>query len=230
MAECETAYRPMNMSDDVSVEAWERKARSVSILKSESIPTIAWLPVIETVATAHRRSTEEVATRAMALCLVAAKAEGLEQSTLKSVIEAYQVDRSLSPTEVSFIFDPHPSVYEKTQFLWRYEGYWVLLWALGYVQELGRPDKICNVSVAVSMLVDRGRDCFVRDSKMRSQSEILDEADLIYRYHWATEDARIKTQEAPGGLDSGVVLERHYALNWLISQSAFPWDDVSTDT
>jgi Domain of unknown function (DUF4272) len=218
------------MHKDISDEALERKARSVAILKSEGVPTIDWLPVIESVETAHRRSTEEVATRAIALCLVAAKAEGLEQSPFDNALAAYQVNRNLSPREAAFVVDPHPSELERAQFLWRYECYWVLLWALGYVHELGRPDKICNVPVAVSMLVDRGRGRFIGESRMRLQSEILDQADLIYRYHWATEDARIKTQEVPRGLDSGVVLQRHHALNWLISENAFPWDDVSTDT
>ena len=29
---------------------------------------------------------------------------------------------------------------------------------------------------------------------------------------------------------SGVVMERHYALNWLIGYSDQEWDDVTTDT
>jgi uncharacterized protein DUF4272 len=33
-----------------------------------------------------------------------------------------------------------------------------------------------------------------------------------------------------GNLDSGVVYERHYALNWLIGYMGREWDDVTTDT
>ena len=65
---------------------------------------------------------------------------------------------------------------------------------------------------------------------MRPLSDILDQADLIYRYHWAVVDARINGQDAPAGLNSGVVLERHYALNWLIGYFDQAWDDISTDT
>jgi hypothetical protein len=53
---------------------------------------------------------------------------------------------------------------------------------------------------------------------------------LIYRYHWATTDARIKSQPAPVKLEGGVVQERHYVLNWLIGYLNQEWDDISTDT
>jgi hypothetical protein len=60
--------------------------------------------------------------------------------------------------------------------------------------------------------------------------QILDQADLIYRYHWAVVDARVKGKQPPAGLDPGIVYERHYALNWLIRYSDQEWDDISTDT
>jgi hypothetical protein len=71
---------------------------------------------------------------------------------------------------------------------------------------------------------------FIADAKLRDFSQILDQADLIYRYHWAVVDARVKQKPAPAGLEKGVVMERHYALNWLIGYMNQAWDDVSTDT
>ena len=53
--------------------------------------------------------------------------------------------------------------------------------------------------------------------------------DRIYRYHWAVRDARIRG-ESVDGLDAGVVVERHYALNWLIGYLDQAWDDITTDT
>jgi len=57
----------------------------------------------------------------------------------------------------------------------------------------------------------------------------LDQADLIYRYNWACVDARINNRNIDN-LDSGVVLERHRALNWLINYMNQDWDSFSTDT
>lgn len=45
-----------------------------------------------------------------------------------------------------------PSFLTPVQFLWKYEAYWTLLWALGFVEQLEYPDKICDVPLAVSLL------------------------------------------------------------------------------
>src|SRR5262245_20293658 len=57
-----------------SAEAFDRKTRSIARLKAEGVPTIDWLPVIETVAEARLRSSNEIARRALALVVVANKA------------------------------------------------------------------------------------------------------------------------------------------------------------
>ena len=67
-------------------------------------------------------------------------------------------------------------------------------------------------------------------AKLRSKNEILDEADLIYRYHWSCVDAIMKGQYPPSDLSKGIVYERHYALNWLINYMDEEWDDITCDT
>ena len=62
----------------MSDEAQTRRDRSISTLKAEKVPFIEHLPLIETEADSPRRTTEQVANRAMALCIVAVKGEGLE--------------------------------------------------------------------------------------------------------------------------------------------------------
>jgi hypothetical protein len=211
-------------------EALSRKARSIAILKKEGVPFIDSLPVIETEAEAKRRSTEEVALRAIALCIVAVKGEGMEKKEIDQLVEKYAIAKAFSPKERKFIENAKPSEHDRIQFAWRYEDYWVMLWALGFVDDLSRPDKICDVPKAVSFLRDLGGEGFLKKAKLRPAREILDAADLIYRYHWATTEARIKNQPPPASLDPGVVMERHYALNWLVGYSDQEWDDVTTDT
>lgn len=214
----------------VSEESQSRKQRSVVILKAEKVPIIEHLPVIEAEAESTRRTTEEVALRAMALCIVAVKGEGLEQEIVDKLVQNYELSSAFTPKEKEFISNPEPTKHERVQFAWRYECYWVMLWALGYVENLERPDKICDVKRAVSFLRDLGRKGFLQKAKLRPQSEILDAADLIYRYHWAVVDARVNHCESPAQLDGGVVMERHHALNWLIGYMDQEWDNVSTDT
>ncbi|MBE7462909.1 MAG: DUF4272 domain-containing protein [Planctomycetes bacterium] len=211
-------------------EALERKRRSIAILKASRIPVMDGLPVIEAESASVRRSANEVAVRAMALCVVACKGEGLEQEVVQSLIKKFQLETAFTPEEVAFLENPSPTQHERTQFVWRYECYWVLLWALGHIETLERPDSICDVKLAVSILRDLGREGFIQKAKYRSQREILDEADLIYRYHWAIVDARINRRKPPAGLDGDVIQERHHAFNWLIGYLDQEWDEVSTDT
>lgn len=209
----------------------KRKQKSEEILQSEGIPFISHLPVIEDEETAQIRSLSEIAQRAMALNIVAVKGEGLEQERVLQIIQQYNLSKAFSPKELLFINNESPSQQDLINFTWRYESYWVLLWALNYIEELSRPDTICDVTRAVSIMVDKTVDEFINEAKLRTTGEILDAADLIYRYDWACVNARLNGKPAPADLESGVVYERHYALNWLIGYPEnADWDDVSTDT
>lgn len=212
----------------MSAEAIDRKSRSETILRAEGVPFLAALPAIETTAETLKRSKEEVALRALCLLFVAAKGEGLEQEVVERVLKSYELQPHLTPKELGFVLDNSPSQHDRVQFTWRYEAAWTLLWALGFVDKLGKPAQICDVNFAVSTMTRATTSQFIEDSELRSIAHILDQADLIYRYHWAVRNARIKGQQIPGRLDASVTDERHYALNWLIMEQA--WDDVTTDT
>ena len=213
-----------------SEESLERRARMVVRLKHEGVPTIDSLPVIEDSREAKVRPADEVAKRAIAVCLTAAKGEGIDQATVDLLVRDYGANAFFSPKEAAFIKNPNPTQQELNGYSWRCEDYWVLLWALGYVDTLERPEGQCNVPRAIKFLKDRTAVRFVQDAKLRPLASILNEADLIYRYHWAVVDARVKGRDAPAKLDGGVVQERHYALNWLVGYMDQAWDDISTDT
>lgn len=213
-----------------SAEATSRKTRSTERLKKEGVPTVSHLPVIEDSMSCRKRTAEEIAQRAIAVCITAVKGEGLEQETVKELVKKYGAEAFFTPAEKAFINNPTPSNQDRVNFAWRYECVWVLLWALGYVESLERPDKICDVVKLVGIVRDHSTEGLIKDAKLRPLDQLLDEADLIYRYHWAVTNARIKGEEAPAQLDGGVVMERHYALNWIIGYMDQAWDDISTDT
>ena len=68
---------------------------------------------------------------------------------------------------------------------------------------------------------------FVESAAIRSSSEILDLWDLIYRIHWAVNNVKLNNL-ALLDVDSSILYERHYAINWLID-SSLNWDDITTD-
>jgi uncharacterized protein DUF4272 len=214
----------------IFAEAAARRFRSETILRAEGVPFLATLPVIETAAEVLQRSKEEVALRTLCLQLVAAKGGGLRDEVVEGILEDYELRPHLTPKELTFVLDNSPSQQDRIQFSWRHEAAWTLLWALGFVAQLGKPVQTCDVDFAASTMMERTTSQFIEESDLRPIADILDQADLIYRYHWAVRNARIKGQQIPAGLDAGVTAERHYALNWLIGYMEQAWDDVSTDT
>ena len=218
------------MEANVSPEALQRKQRSEAILQSEGVPINKFLPVIETEKASRRRSKEEVAHRALALLVVAIKGEGLEQPIVERIIADYGLKRNFTPKESAFIRNALSTEHDRTQFVWRYEAAWVLLWVLGYVEKLEKPNAVCDVPRAVNFMTERSAKQFVANAKLRSMTEIMGQADRIYRYHWAVVDARVNGRRPPASLEPGVAMERHYALNWLVGHMQQEWDDIRTDT
>ena len=209
-------------------EAGDRKARSIAVLTAQDVPVLPSLPVIEDKATSHRRTSEEVAHRTIALAVIAVTGETLDADLSASLTDQFQAQGYFSPEERRFLGDITADPQDRINAAWRYEGVHVLLWALGVYDDIGRPDTITDVPLLASTLRDLGADGLIARAQLRSQAELLDAADLMYRYHWAVRQARLDGAAPPAGLDPSVVQERRYALEWLITN--VPWDDVSTDT
>lgn len=186
------------------------------------------LPVIEDERSAFPRSTEEVAVRAMSLLVVSAKGAVRDEKLTQDLVARFAVGPDFTPKERAFIDAAAPEPQAYVNFSWRYESLNVLLWALGYVGVLVRPDRMVDVDAILPLLLRRPRERFIAEAQLRPMRELLDADDLIFRYHWATVDARLKRQPMPAGLNASVVFERHYALNWLVQESA--WDAVDTST
>jgi len=198
------------------------------------------LPVIEDANEIEMRSVEEIAKRAIA-CLISIQVacdinsgENIEESRefFKGFLERYKVKEELTDNEKEIIFGS-PDKQAVINMAWKYEAYWTLIWALGIVDKLEYPSQICDCNFAIRAVADyEDFNDFMKTVKLRSIEEILDEADLIYRYNWACVNARIHGENPPAGLDPGVVFERHWGLNWLIGKGTYNdnWDSVSTDT
>lgn len=105
-----------------------------------------------------------------------------------------------------------------------------MLWALGFVDVLAYPDRMCNVANDVKIIHDLTEAQFRQKAHLRNKKEILDQADLILRLDWACVNARVAKENIPGDMDAEVVFERHHSLNWLINYQHQEWDEVTTDT
>ncbi|QDC08724.1 DUF4272 domain-containing protein [Oceanicola sp. D3] len=212
-------------------EAEDRKAASIAQLAQEGVPYLASLPQIETEAQSIRRSDDEVIRRTIALAIVAVKGETGDAALGHSLTVQFGAEGWFTPAEQAFMDAPEPDQSMRAQFAWRYETVEVMLWALGIYDELKYPSEIMDVPRMADTLRSLGTEGLRARAKLRPQAELLDAADLIYRYHWATRQARLDGTPPPAGLYPDVIWERHHALNWLIgAHGGQPWDDVSTDT
>lgn len=90
------------------------------------------------------------------------------------------------------------------------------LWALGFDEELPKPDRIVDASRIVRLVLDKGPTKLRDKARLRSPSELLDAADLIDRYSCACVNARFPGKPAPP-----VECDDH-ALHWLIGYEAQP--------
>lgn len=140
-------------------------------------------PLLKTTAEALKRSKEEVALRTLCVLFVAAKREGLGEELVEQLLESYELRPHLTPEELAFVLDNSPSQHDRIQFTWRHEAAWTLLWALGFVAQLAKPSQICDVEFAAGTMAERTTSQFIEDSELRPIADILDQADLIYRYH-----------------------------------------------
>lgn len=207
-----------------------RKARSEARLQAEEILFSTTLPPIVSEEAARLRSLDEMVDRALALCYLGLKSEGLEPEHLADFAQRYTVLGKLSPNEMAYVHAPEPTEQQTIDANWRYEGLHVLLWALGFLPELSFPGETCDVAEEVGLVWARDEAEFRAEARLRPLADILDAADLVYRYAWACVEARLHQRPAPGGLNKGVVHEWHYTLNWLIGHQDKAWDDISTDT
>lgn len=211
-------------------DALERRLRSQRRLEAEGVPINPLLPAIEGESEARRRSVEEVAERAIALLVVAGRATGLSRAAADTIIADLGIAGALSPIERKFIADEAPSEQQAMQLSWRYEAAVPLLWALGFIDRLEKPEEPRDTGPLVRLIAGKSRAELLAAARLRPLPQILDEADLIFRYHWAAREAELNEQPVPARLDIDVIMERHTALNWLIGYMDQPWDEVTTDT
>jgi hypothetical protein len=215
---------------EVPADSLDRKRRSDARLRGEGVPVNLWLPVIESEADTALPSVEEVAMRGVAALVVAARASGMPQEQVNALVREYRLDDWFSPDERAFMAQAEPPAEERGIRRWRFEAANVLFWALGFVGHLGAPTAQCDPRALVALVQGQSRAALLAAARPRPVAEVLDEADLIYRYRWALVDARIKDAAAPAGLDDDVAMERHHAFNWLVQHADTDWDDISFDT
>jgi hypothetical protein len=215
-------------------DAVARKARSELRVQRLGVQVLKSLPPVVGETEVDLRSPAETARRALALFATALRAESIAVGSEIPVADMSTrlplAFKSLTPREAAFMKIEAPDEAMLDAFNWRYESLLALQWALGLAPHLPEPTKTCDVTTLARTMVETPDDELTAGAKLRFPSAILDALDLHFRLHWAIRQATLDGRRTPGGLDPGVVLERHFALNWLVRFEDAEWDDVDTPT
>jgi Domain of unknown function (DUF4272) len=210
--------------------AQERKSQTEKYLKSLGIPFIDHLPLIEEENEVRVRTSQEVAKRILILTYLNYLAE--EPEDKEKVIDFLMKQglwESISENEIK-LFKTDLTDRDRINISWRSEAIWLLLWTINKVKDLDLPIEEVQVPKMLEHLPDFMTDTkkFIETATLRTVSEILDMSDLTYRLHWATRQQELdKTDKLK--LNSSIVQERHYAINWTTYYDE-NWDDITTDT
>jgi hypothetical protein len=209
----------------------ERKLFSIQFLKQKGVPVIEHLPLIEDHTTAKFRKAHDIASKIVVLyglTYVANHAE--EPEVLIKYYKQHDLWDYVSPEERNYLAKEERTSKDDNPITWRIEAIIVMLWSLGKFDKLLFPDAECQFpDPSVFHDIEKDPAVWIMDAKLRNTEEILNEADLIYRTHWAARDAQLNGRPMPAGINYDVIMERHFALNWL-TMYAEDWDDITTDT
>lgn len=194
-----------------------RKSKSERILEINNITLNKNLPFLESEEDINTRNEQEIAERIVAIMSTILKAEGSEIEYWK-FINKFKPQKYFTKTEKAFLALKKIDDNLKNQFILRYESLSILLWSLGYIDKIEFPRKKCDYNEIFRTIFDTSStERLISESNLRKKSELLDQADLIYRIDWACRNKKIISDTSINDILPDVVSERHYAFNWLIN-------------
>ncbi len=216
-----------------------RYEKSKMILKENNIAYIEEMALALREGEIEIKPIREICERLVSLFTVSVFSEALLNEELTNddafseivlLNEKFNVISYLTDAELDYTNQDEISNHDAIQFIWRYEALNILFWALGFIDKLPKENEICDVPVIAKTIREfEDLEDLINSANLISKNQLADYQDLLMRYHWACIENRMNGKEAPEGLDEGVIMERHKAINWLITNMfGANWDDVQT--
>lgn len=139
---------------------------------------------------------------------------------LFTLYNAFDFTEHASNDELEYLnsdeFDPILAKYYSSM----YECVAVLLWSLGLYDDLGDPIDSCDVDAIFTIVCSYSTlDELVEGARPLSIEELLQEHDIIMKFHLACREKIVNQQEFNYPLDSDIVELRYTTLTWLANQS-----------
>lgn len=213
----------------------ERKQRSEAKLKANGVPVHPRLVYEESESAFRFQTAQDVAKRALALYNLLGVIFYEKPEEIVDWVKNEGLWSTLSPKEREIFEIPVSDLDEgekvwklramqSHRITWRTEALWALLWAMGEIEGLEWPTGQCDASWIGHIMPSLGdpTEPFIQNAQLRPVSEILDEADLVYRLMWAIQE---EGEKIPEDIETFTVYERFVALEWLTH--GLQWDELT---
>lgn len=180
------------------------------------------------------KDPQKVAERLFALIAISAAAHEQPPTNIRNWIEEQSLEHIFSIEENDLLNSDSPDDDQIVRASWRLEGVPVFLWALALLNELPPASTATDrstIGVNSEFMSDAGK--VIASASLRAEDDLVVMRDKIHLLHWGVRAGPSGRRLFPNkGYDesaiSGVVYERHYAINWLLDDEE--WDFVRTDT
>ena len=203
----------------------EIKRGNDDFLRSRGVLVNSNLPLIEDFDAVRPKPAQVVAKRFCAMGYIIRSAYGMPIAEVHEWLDKLELRDTLGSGERTVLTSGALSEQHKINFGWLAEGAQVLAWSLG-LAELDH-FRQCDDDLANKAPFKANAASFVAGARLVPPAAIQRQADLLYRMHWATVDARLTGKECP--LHEGLIRERRRAIDWVYGV-AEDWDDVPLDT
>lgn len=211
----------------------QRKAFSEETIRSLGVRIHEHLPPIEAEDQVELRSIDEVFKRLIALWSVAGTAMLPGNTYFREYVVENNLQGWLSKRELEFLLREQPNKQQTIQFSWQLEALYFLGWCAGLFEHIAIPIVESSVKEFMDIFPQKKElpDQLRSAIQLRKKSDVLDQADLLYRLHWAVRNFRLSASETTPSVNGGIVQEWHRAANWMIRYDQEDnWDYVATDT
>jgi hypothetical protein len=206
-----------------------RKETTESYLRSRGVPVNSRLPFTESPEELSVATPQQVARRACIISGLLSLAFGAPRHSVLRFFESGGLFEHATASELALVHATSLEQKQTERLKIQIEGPWELAWVLCLIPRSDHFQYCGQHLITLVPKLDEPVSGFVERAQMRPLDDLLAEADMLYRLHWAVREASLRQQSIPNCLRFYVTDERLRAINWVLF-SDVSWEDTDTST
>ena len=204
----------------------EVRIRTLDWLAANGISAVETLPFLDS--QIAFRSGAEASGRLLCLYLTALRAVVDSKDSYMGWLAEHRLLNTVTPRELDIIEGRASDQGFANSCV---ESAWALAWAISLYPSFDALAFVCPddlVDHAPRIWVTAEVQSLRARATLRPSELLVQELDKAYCLHWASAEAGMRGERAPGGVPPYAVEARRRSFEWLVSDD--PWDDVFMDT